>query len=155
MLNLVSHRTISFGIRGTKVIFFPLSSRVYLLHLQWWTTSVSNSQGHPNKKTCLHWYNIAFGIILISTNKKVDTCCISYFGLATVVEPLNVVWMGVSTCHQTNIYRKISTHQVVATYSIDDGDNLWRRRKSRISCVVEASQGCPHEHSKPTAQHRF
>jgi hypothetical protein len=27
-----------------------------------------------------------------------NACCMSYLGLTTVVEPLNVVWMGVSTC---------------------------------------------------------
>jgi hypothetical protein len=47
----------------------------------------------------------------------------SYRGLTTVVEPLNVVWMGVSMCHQFNISQKISTHQIVATSAIDDGAN--------------------------------
>jgi hypothetical protein len=47
----------------------------------------------------------------------------SYLGLATVVEPLNVVWKGVSMCCQTNLCHKISTHQVAATSSIDDGAN--------------------------------
>jgi hypothetical protein len=47
----------------------------------------------------LHWYNIVIGIILISTNRKVDACCMSYLGLTTVVEPLNVAWMGLSMCH--------------------------------------------------------
>jgi hypothetical protein len=58
---------------------------------------------------------------MISTNRKVDTCCISYLSLTTVVEPLNVVWMGVSTCRQDNLCHKISTHQIVATSSINDG----------------------------------
>jgi hypothetical protein len=44
-------------------------------------------------------------------------------GLATIVEPLNVVWMSVSTCHRANLYHKISTHQIVAATSIDDGTN--------------------------------
>jgi hypothetical protein len=48
----------------------------------------------------------------------------SYLGLTTVVEPLNVVWMGVSTCHQANLCHKIRTHQIVATSSIDDGVNV-------------------------------
>jgi hypothetical protein len=52
-----------------------------------------------------------------------DACCMSYLGLTTIVEPLNVVWMGVSTCHQANLCHKISTHQIVATSSIDDGAN--------------------------------
>jgi hypothetical protein len=47
----------------------------------------------------------------------------SYLDLTTVVEPLNIVWMGVSTCHQANLCHKISTHQIVATSSIDDGAN--------------------------------
>jgi hypothetical protein len=47
----------------------------------------------------------------------------SYLVLTTTVEPLNVVWMGVTTCRQTNLYHKIFTHQVVATSSIDDGAN--------------------------------
>jgi hypothetical protein len=47
-------------------------------------------------------------------------CC---HGLTTVVEPLNVAWMGVSTCHQANLCHKISTQQIVATFSIDDGAN--------------------------------
>jgi hypothetical protein len=47
----------------------------------------------------------------------------SDFGLTTVVEPLNVVWMSVSTCHQANLCHKISTHQIVAATSIDDGMN--------------------------------
>jgi hypothetical protein len=47
----------------------------------------------------------------------------SYLGLTTVVESLNVVWMGVSTCRQANLYHKISTHQIIATSSIDDGAN--------------------------------
>jgi hypothetical protein len=47
----------------------------------------------------------------------------SYHGLTTFVEPLNVIWMGVNTCHQANLYHKISTHQIVATSSIDDGAN--------------------------------
>jgi hypothetical protein len=46
-----------------------------------------------------------------------------YLGLTTVVESLNVVWMGLSTCHQANLCHKISTHQIVATSSIDDGSN--------------------------------
>jgi hypothetical protein len=47
----------------------------------------------------------------------------SYLGLTTVVEPLNIVWMGVSTCHEANLCHKISTHQIVATSSIDNGVN--------------------------------
>jgi mevalonate pyrophosphate decarboxylase len=47
----------------------------------------------------------------------------SYLGLTTVVEALNVVWMGVSTCRQANLYHKIRTHQIVAAFSIDDGAN--------------------------------
>jgi hypothetical protein len=47
----------------------------------------------------------------------------SYLDLTTVVEPLNIVWMGVSTCHQANLCHKITTHQIVATSSIDDGAN--------------------------------
>jgi hypothetical protein len=30
----------------------------------------------------------------------------------------------VSTCHQANLCHKISTHQIVATSSIDDGVNV-------------------------------
>jgi hypothetical protein len=30
----------------------------------------------------------------------------------------------VSTCHQANLCHKISTHQIVATSSIDDGANM-------------------------------
>jgi hypothetical protein len=47
----------------------------------------------------------------------------SYFCLTTVVEPLNVVWMGVSTYHQANLCHKISTHQIIAISSIDDDVN--------------------------------
>jgi hypothetical protein len=47
----------------------------------------------------------------------------SYLSLATVVEPLIVVWMGVSTYHQANLWNKISTHQIVVASSIDDGAN--------------------------------
>jgi hypothetical protein len=47
----------------------------------------------------------------------------SDLGLTTVVEPLNIVWMSVSTCHQANLYHKISTHQIVIATSIDDGTN--------------------------------
>jgi hypothetical protein len=47
----------------------------------------------------------------------------SDLGLITVVEPLNVVWMSVSTCRQANLCHKISTHQIVAATSIDDGTN--------------------------------
>jgi hypothetical protein len=38
-------------------------------------------------------------------------------------KPLNVVWMGVSTCHQANLCHKISTHQVVTTSSINHDAN--------------------------------
>jgi hypothetical protein len=31
--------------------------------------------------------------------------------------------MGVSMCHHANLCHKISTHQIVATSSIDDGAN--------------------------------
>jgi hypothetical protein len=48
----------------------------------------------------------------------------SYLGLTTVVEPLNVVWMGVSMCCQANLCHKISTHQIVAASSIDDRANV-------------------------------
>jgi hypothetical protein len=44
----------------------------------------------------------------------------SYLGLTTVVEPLNIVWMGVSMCRQDNLCHKISTHQIIAASSIDD-----------------------------------
>jgi hypothetical protein len=47
----------------------------------------------------------------------------SYLGLTTIVEPPNVVWMGVCTCRQPNLCHKISTHQIVATSAIDDGVN--------------------------------
>jgi hypothetical protein len=60
---------------------------------------------------------------MVSTNTKVDACCMSYLGLTTVVESLNVVWIGVSTCHQANLCHKISTQQIVATSAIDDGVN--------------------------------
>jgi hypothetical protein len=75
------------------------------------------------KRTCLLQYNIAIAIIMISTNKKVDACCMSYLGLTIVVEPLNLVQISVSMCHQANHCHKISTHQIVATSSIDDGAN--------------------------------
>jgi hypothetical protein len=61
---------------------------------------------------------------MIRTNTKVDACCMSYLGLITIVEPLNVVWMCVSTCRQANLYHKISTHQIVTASSIDDGANV-------------------------------
>jgi hypothetical protein len=48
----------------------------------------------------------------------------SDLGLTTVVEPLNLVWMSVSMCHQANLCHKISTHQIVAATSIDDGTNV-------------------------------
>jgi hypothetical protein len=60
---------------------------------------------------------------MISTNKKVDVCYMSDIGLTTIVDPLDVVWMSVSTCHQANLCHKISTHQIVAATSIDDGTN--------------------------------
>jgi hypothetical protein len=60
---------------------------------------------------------------MISTNRKVDACCMSYLSLTTVVGPLNVVWMGVSMCRQGNLCHKISTHQIIATSSIKDGAN--------------------------------
>jgi hypothetical protein len=47
----------------------------------------------------------------------------SYLDLTTIVEPLNVVWMGVSTCHEANLCLKIITHQIVATSTINDGAN--------------------------------
>jgi hypothetical protein len=47
----------------------------------------------------------------------------SDLGLTTIVEPLNVVWMSVGTCHQANLCHKISTHQIVVATSIDDGMN--------------------------------
>jgi hypothetical protein len=75
------------------------------------------------KRTCLHRYNIAIGIIMISTNRKVSVCCMSDLDLTIVVEPLNVVWMSVSMCHQANLCPKISTHQIVAATSVDDGTN--------------------------------
>jgi hypothetical protein len=43
----------------------------------------------------------------------------SYLGLTTIVEPLNVVWMSVSMCRQANLCHKISTHQIVVASSID------------------------------------
>jgi hypothetical protein len=57
-------------------------------------------------------------------NRKVNVCYMSYLGLTTVVEPLNVVWMGVSMCCQANLCHKISTHQIVAASSIDDRANV-------------------------------
>jgi hypothetical protein len=47
----------------------------------------------------------------------------SDLGLVIVVEPPNVAWMSVSMCRQVNLYHKISTHQIVAATSIDDGTN--------------------------------
>jgi hypothetical protein len=43
--------------------------------------------------------------------------------LTTVVEPQNVVWMSVSMCCQANLCHKISTQQIVAATSINDGTN--------------------------------
>jgi hypothetical protein len=48
----------------------------------------------------------------------------SYLSLTTVVEPLNVVRISVSTCRQANLCHKIGTHQIVAASSIDDGTNV-------------------------------
>jgi hypothetical protein len=31
--------------------------------------------------------------------------------------------MSVNTCHQANLYHEISTHQIVAASSIDEGTN--------------------------------
>jgi hypothetical protein len=75
------------------------------------------------KRTCLHRDNIAIGIIMISTNRKVSTCSMSDLGLTSVVEPLNVAWTSVSMCHQANLCHKINTHQIVVATSIDDGTN--------------------------------
>jgi hypothetical protein len=47
----------------------------------------------------------------------------SDLGLTTVVEPPNIVWMSVSMCRQANVCHKISTHQIVAATTIDDGTN--------------------------------
>jgi hypothetical protein len=47
----------------------------------------------------------------------------SYLDLTTIVEPLNIVWIGVSTCRQANLCHKINTHQIVATSTINDGAN--------------------------------
>jgi hypothetical protein len=49
--------------------------------------------------------------------------CVSDLGLTTVVEPLIVVWMSVSMCHQANLCHKISSHQIVAA-TFDDEENL-------------------------------
>ena len=38
------------GVKGSKVIFFPLCMKVYLLLLPWCLASVSYSQGLPNKR---------------------------------------------------------------------------------------------------------
>jgi hypothetical protein len=61
---------------------------------------------------------------MIGTNRKVDTCYMNDLGLTTFVEPLNVVWMSVSTCCHTNLCHKISTYQIVAATSIVDGTNV-------------------------------
>jgi aconitase A len=47
----------------------------------------------------------------------------SYISLTTIVEPLNVVRMSVGMCRQANLCDKISTDQIVAASSIDDGTN--------------------------------
>ena len=38
------------GVKGSKVIFFPLCMKVYLLLLPWCLVSISYSQGLPNKR---------------------------------------------------------------------------------------------------------
>ncbi len=60
---------------------------------------------------------------MISTNRKVGVYWMCYLGLMTVVDPLNVVWMGASMCRQANLCHKINTHQIVATSTINDGAN--------------------------------
>jgi hypothetical protein len=61
---------------------------------------------------------------MISSNRKMNARYMNHLGLTTVVEPLNIVWMGVSTCRQANLCHKISNHEVIATSSIDDGANM-------------------------------
>jgi hypothetical protein len=78
----------------------------------------------------------------------------SDLGLTTVVEPLNVVWMSASTCRQANLCHKISTHQIVAATSIDDGMNaaIFDDEENLETCyVIEASQTDPRGHSRSTA----
>jgi hypothetical protein len=48
----------------------------------------------------------------------------SDLSLTTIVEPLNIVCMSVSTCRQANLCHKISTHKIVAATSIDDSTNM-------------------------------
>jgi hypothetical protein len=77
---------------------------------------VSNKEVHAMMKVMTELFT--------KNQQKVDACCMSYLGLTTIVEPLNVVWMVVSTCLQANLCHKISTHQIVVTSSIDDGANV-------------------------------
>jgi hypothetical protein len=80
----------------------------------------------------------------------------SYIGLITIVELLNVVQMSVIMCHQANLCHKISTHQIVAASSIDDSMNaaIFDDEKNGINYVIEPSQNDPRGHTTPICHHR-
>jgi hypothetical protein len=72
---------------------------VFLTSTIVYSISIKFSRTAQQKRTCLHGYYIAIGIIMISINRKVDASCMCYLGFTTVVQPLNVVWMSMKACH--------------------------------------------------------
>jgi hypothetical protein len=77
---------------------FVVHESVFVTSTMVYSISIKLPRMTQQKRTCLHGYYITIGIIMISTNRKVDVSCLRYLGLTTIVKPLNVVWMSMKAC---------------------------------------------------------
>src|SRR5207244_8810084 len=73
------------------------------------------------KRTSIHRHHIKISKIMIGSDRKMHSCGLSYLNLTVVVEPLNVIRMGMLPRGQAKLLDHRNIHQIVAATAIDDG----------------------------------
>jgi hypothetical protein len=58
---------------------------------------------------------------MVRANRKMHPCCFCYLELTAIVEPLNVIRVGMLSCGQAKILDQLNVHQVVAATTVNDG----------------------------------
>src|SRR5438045_8683668 len=72
------------------------------------------------KRTSIHRHHIKISKIMIGPDRIMHSCCLSYLNLTVVVEPLNVIRMGMLPRGQAKFLDHRNIHQIVATITVAD-----------------------------------
>src|SRR6266540_1900011 len=106
------------------------------------------------KRTSIHRHDIKISKIMIGPDRKMHSCCLSYLNLTVVVEPLNVIRMGMLPRGQAKFLDHRNIHQIVAA---TPSMMVWTRQSLTTRNMLKrlwrcSLSSCPPWHSKLAAQ---